>query len=121
MLHPIFSTVIQRPDLIAEHVSAYCDVISQDARTVGSQFAKRAIAGLVAVICGSIFILMVGMAVMLGTTLNQFHWSQVVVPGIALVITAGAAFKAIQPLAQDNFADLKAQLKNDVSALRMAS
>ncbi len=121
MLHPIFSTAIQRPDLIAEHVSAYCAVINQDAKAVGTQFVKRAIAGSVAVICGSIFVSLLGVAVMLGFTLNQFHWSLVVVPGVVLLIAVWAGFKAVQPLVHGNFADLKTQLKNDVSALRMAS
>lgn len=121
MLHPIFATVIQRPDLIAEHFSAYCAVLNQDARAVRIQFVRRAIAGSLAVVCGSVFISMSGVAVMLGFVQNQFHWSLVVVPGVALLIAIVAAVVAMQPLAQGNFAEFKAQLKSDVSALRTAS
>ena len=121
MLHPIFSTAIQRPDLIAEHLSAYCAVISEDAKAVRVQFVRRAVAGSVAVVFGSVFVLLTGIAVMLGLLQNQFHWSLVVVPGVALLVTIAAAFKAMQPLSQGNFAEFKAQLKSDVSALRTAS
>lgn len=121
MLHPIFSTAIQRPDLIAEHLSAYCAVISQDAKAVQTQFTKRAVAGLVAAVFGLIFLMMAGVAVMLGFAQNQFHWSLVAVPGIALVVTVIAAIQARQPLVQGNFAEFRAQLKSDVSALRTAT
>ncbi len=121
MLHPIFSTVIQRPDLIAEHLSAYCEVFTEDARAIRVQFVRRAIAGLVAVVFGLVFVSMSGVAVMLGFVQNQFHWSLVAVPAIALLVTAVAAARALQPLAQGNFAEFKAQLKSDVSALRTAS
>lgn len=121
MLHPIFSTAIQRPDLIAEHIAAYSAVISQDANAVKLQVMRRAIAGGMAVICGSVFLSMMGTAVMLGFIQNQFSWALVIVPGIALLLTVVAVFKAVQPLAQGNFSELKAQLKSDVDALRMAS
>ena len=121
MLHPIFSTVIQRPDLIAEHLSAYCEVLSEDAKAVRAQLVRRAISGSIAIIFGLVFVSMTGVAVMLGFVQNQFHWSLVVVPGIALLIAVVAAFRAMQPLAQGNFAEFKAQLKSDVSALRTAS
>ena len=121
MLHPIFSTVIQRPDLIAEHLSAYCAVFSEDAKAVRIQFVRRAIAGSVAVIFGLVFLVMLGVAVMLGFVQNQFHWSLVVVPAVALLVAIVAAVKAMQPFGQGNFSELKAQLKSDVSALRAAS
>ena len=121
MLHPIFSTVIQRPDLIAEHLSAYCEVFSEDAKAVQVQFVRRAIAGVIAAVFGLVFVSLSGVAVMLGFVQNQFHWSLVVVPSIALLVTVVAAVKAMQPLSKGNFAEFKAQLKSDVSALRIAS
>lgn len=121
MLHPIFSTVIQRPDLIAEHVSAYCAVIGQDVKAVRAQVVKRAVAGAFAVVFGSVFLVLSGMAVMLGLLQNQFHWALVAVPGFALVVTVIAATKAMQPFSQDNFSEFKEQVQADVNALRAVS
>lgn len=121
MLHPIFSTLVQRPDLIAEHLSAYCAVFSEDAKAARVQFVRRAIAGSIAVIFGLLFLVLVGVAVMIGFVQNQFHWSLVVVPGIALIVTAVASVKAMQPLVEGNFSEFKAQLKTDINALRAAS
>ena len=86
-----------------------------------TQFTARAVAGLVAAVFGLIFLMMTGVAVMLGFAQNQFHWSLVAVPGVALVVAVFAAIKAKQPLVQGNFAEFRAQLKSDVSALRTAS
>ena len=121
MLHPIFSTAIQRPDLIVEHASAYGALLSQDAKAVSTQLLTRALAYLLAVVCGSVFISMVGVAVMLGFVHNQFHWALVVVPATALLMTVVATVKATRPLAQDHFAEFKAQLSSDARALRMVS
>ena len=121
MLHPIFSTVIQRPDLVMHHLSAYGALFGQEAKAAGSQLAKRALACLLAVVCGSVFISMTGIALMLGFLHNQFHWILVAVPGMALVATVLALIQAKKPLTTEHFTDLKAQLHSDADALRFAA
>ena len=54
MLHPIFSTVIQRPDLVMGHLSAYGALFGQEAKAAGAQLARRTLAWLLAVVCGSV-------------------------------------------------------------------
>ncbi len=121
MLHPIFSTAIQRPDLVIDHLSAYSALIGQEAKTAGSQYLKRAVASVVAVMCGAVFLSLAGIAVMLGILQNQFHWVLVAVPGAALLLTVVAIFEAKKPSPADTFAELKVQLARDTSALRMAA
>ena len=121
MLHPIFSTVIQRPDLLMVHLSAYGALFSQEAKAAGSQLAKRALAWLLAVMCGSVFISLTGIALMLGFVHNQFHWILAVVPGIALLATILALMQAKKPLDAEHFTELKAQFHSDASALRLAA
>lgn len=121
MLHPIFSTLIQRPDLFIGHLSAYSALFSQEAKTAAGELAKRALAWLLVVICGSVFLSMTGIALMLGFLQNQFHWALVAVPGIALLITLIALFQAKKPLDSNHFDELKAQLTSDASALRLVA
>lgn len=121
MLHPIFSTLIQRPDLVMGHLSAYGALFGQEAKVAGSQLAQRALAWLLTVVCGSVFISMTGIALMLGFLQNQFHWVLVAVPGAALLTTLLAYMQAKKPLATEHFPDLKAQLHSDASALRCAA
>jgi hypothetical protein len=44
MLHPLFSTLIQRPDLLVEHVSAYSALFHQEAAQAASMVVKRYVA-----------------------------------------------------------------------------
>ncbi len=121
MLHPIFSTLIQRPDLVIGHLSAYSALFGQEAKTAAGEVAKRALAWLLVVICGSVFLSMTGIALMLGFLQNQFHWVLVAVPGVALLITVTALLQAKKPLNANHFNELKAQLSSDASALRLVA
>ncbi len=121
MLHPIFSTVIQRPDLVMVHLSAYGALVGQEAKTAGAQVARRALAWLLAVVCGSVFVSMTGIALMLGFLHNQFHWVLVGVPCVALLATVIALIQAKKPMDTEHFAELKAQLHSDANALRFAA
>lgn len=120
MLHPLFSTLVQHPDLALNHASAYAALIHQEAREAAGQLVKRAVAWVLAGVCGGLFVLFAGIALMIGFVQDQFHWILVVVPGVALVMTIVALLKANQTLGAENFPELKAQIDRDVIALRMA-
>lgn len=121
MLHPLFSTVIQRPDLVADHLSGYAALFNQELKAIGTNFLARIAAWVLFVLCGFLFLSLAGAALMLGFLNNQFHWALVAVPGCALLMTIVSLIKARQPLPQDHFPELKAQLGSDVDALRAAA
>jgi hypothetical protein len=118
MLHPIFSLLIKRPELVIDHVAGYAALVQEEASSVGTEVAKRAIAWVVTLFGLLIFLVLAGVAAMLGVTQGEFHWILVVVPGIALVISAGAWSVARQRLPAKAFTELKAQLDADAQALR---
>ena len=121
MLHPLFSTLVQRPDLLVDHLSAYAALFGQEAKNAGTELVHKLLAWVLAVVCGSIFLVLAGIALMLGFTQNQFHWILVVVPLFTLLLTALAVSKAKKPLRTEHFPLLKDQLDADTVALRMAS
>ena len=121
MLHPLFSTLIQRPDLVMDHASAYAALFNQEAKTAGWHFLKRGFAWAMAAICGIIFFILSGSALMLGFSQNQFHWVFVIVPGVAFLLTVIAIVMANKPLPFEKFPQLKEQFDSDASALRTAS
>ena len=118
MLHPLFSTIIQRPDLIMDHLSAYGSLFHREASSAGAELVARALAGLVAALAGALFLGLTGAALMLGLLHNQFHWILVAVPGVALVFWIGAIWVAMKPLKSERFPELKAQIDSDAQALR---
>ena len=121
MLHPLFSTLVQRPDLLVDHVSAYAALFNEEAKVAGLQLLRRSLAWALAALCGTAFLLLAGIALMLGFLQHQFHWILVLVPGVTLLLTAIAIAKAKTSLPSEHFPELKAQLDSDAYALRMAA
>jgi hypothetical protein len=118
MVHPIFSVLINRPELVVDHVAGYAALAREEASSVGSEVAKRAIAWAVAVLALTAFVVLTGVSVMLGALHEQFHPALILVPAVALALAAGAWFVARQRLPDKAFSDLKAQLEADAQALR---
>jgi uncharacterized membrane protein YqjE len=119
MLHPIFSVLINRPELVLDHVAGYAALVRDEASTVGADMARRAVAWGVAVLCLLVFLVLAGVAVMLGAMHGQFHWLLLAVPGVPLAIGAIAAALALQQrLPARAFSELRQQLDADAQALR---
>ena len=118
MLHPIFSVLISRPELVMEHVAGYATLVRDEASTAGVQVAKRAIAWGVTLVSLLLFLVLAGVPVMLGAVNDRFHWALLVVPGIALATAVAAFMVARKPLPDKAFGELKAQLDADAELLR---
>lgn len=118
MLHPLFSTLIQRPDLVVDHLSAYAQLFQQEATSAGTALMSRVIAWFVAALAALVFLGLAGAATMLGVLQNQFHWVLVAVPGCALLAMVMAVIWAKKPVKSETFPELKAQLDSDTRALR---
>lgn len=104
-----------------DHVAAYGSLFHKEASSAGADFMVRAAAGITALLASAVFLVLAGVALMLGFVQGQFHWILVVVPGVVLAITAGAAMVAMKPLKSERFPELKAQLDSDAQALRTVS
>ena len=103
MLHPLFSILIQRPDLVLDHGSAYIALLNQEARLASGQLVRRGVAWAVAGVCGCVFVMFTGFALMLGFLNHQFHWILLAVPGIALLMTLLALLKATRQVPAEHF------------------
>jgi endonuclease/exonuclease/phosphatase (EEP) superfamily protein YafD len=118
MVHPIFSVLIRRPELVMDHVAGYAALVQEEASTVGMEVAKRVIAWGVAIFGLLVFLVLAGVAVMLGAMQGEFHWALVAAPGAALLVSVIAWNVARQRLPAKAFTELKAQLDADAQALR---
>ncbi len=117
MLHPIFSVLVSKPELVMDHIAGYASLMRDEASSVGLEVAKRAIAWGITLCAGLLFMILAGVAVMLGAV-HSFHWSLVVVPGIALAAAVGGFVVARKRMPEKTFTELKAQLDSDAQALR---
>jgi hypothetical protein len=118
IVHPIFSVLVSRPELVMEHVAGYAALVQQEASSVGSEVAKRAIAWAVCAFCGLVFLILAGVAAMLGAVSGGFHWALLLVPAIPLALALAAWNVARQRLPARAFAELRAQLDADAQVLR---
>lgn len=120
MLHPIFSTVLGHPGLIADHLANYVSLVRQESAEAGRGLMARLIAGVLAVATAVLALGLIGVAVLLGVLHGSFHWVLVAVPAVAVVIAAICTWIATRPSPNYGFDDLRAQLAADVDALHAA-
>ena len=120
LVHPIFKVLIRRPELVVDHLSGYAALAQQEASTLGAEVLRRAIAWGVAAASLIVFLMLAGVAVMLGFMQGEFHWVLVLAPGVALAIALVAMRFARNPLSTQAFVELRGQLEADAEALRMA-
>lgn len=118
MLHPIFSTVVSRPDLVADHLSAYVALASEEAASTGRDLKLRLLAWAVAGVLALMAALFAGVAVMLGVAQTGFHWVLVAVPATALALALLALLASRRPSPKERFAELRRQFAADVGLLR---
>ena len=120
MLHPLFATIIHRPDLVVDHLSAYGTLLRLEASSASSELLMRGVGWVLALFAGVIFLGLAGIAIMLGFVNGHFHWVLVIVPGVPLVISAIAFAIANKPVRSEYFKEIKTQIKSDAQALQAA-
>jgi peptidoglycan/LPS O-acetylase OafA/YrhL len=118
MVHPIFSVLITKPELVMEHVAGYASLMRDEASSVGREVARRAVAWAVTLIASLVFLILLGVSIMIAATQEEFHWAFVIVPLVALVLALVGFAVARKPLPEQAFKELKAQLDADAKALR---
>ncbi len=119
-IHPIFSVLVSRPELVMDHMAGYAALVQQEASSVGVAIARRAVAWVVAALSFTVFLTLTGVAAMLGVMNSEFHWVLLVAPGVALAITLLAWSVARQPMPGAAFSEIKTQIDADAQALRTA-
>lgn len=118
MLHPLFSVLARRPDLVMDHLAAYAALAHAQARSAGTALARRAVAGAIAVCAFLVFLVLAGVAAMLCALQAQFHWMLVIVPGTMLALAVVAFLQARQRLPEGTLTPLREQVEADLETLR---
>ncbi len=118
MLHPIFSVLVRRPDLVLAHLAGYAGLIRAEAFSVGLQVVGCVIAAAVAVVGVLVFLILAGVAAMFAAMHQQFRWALLAVPAIPLVVAIAATLMALRKVPQRAFTELRAQMDTDAQTLR---
>lgn len=118
IVHPIFSVLVSRPELVMDHVAGYAALAQEEASSVGTEVAKRAAAWAVCGVGAFLFVVFAGIAIMLGAVHEAFHWALVLVPAVPLALAVAAFVFARKQMPGRAFAELRAQFDADAQALR---
>lgn len=118
MFHPIFSVLVRKPELVMAHLAGYAGLIREEASTVGAQVVGCAVAAAVAVVGALVFLVLAGVALMLGAMQQQFHWALIAVPAVPLVVSIACGLMALRRVPQHAFSELRSQLDTDAQTLR---
>lgn len=125
MIHPVLKLIATEPQLIGDHVGAYCELVGEEVSKVSSGWARRiglwAAAGLLAVIG---FVLVgVALIVWAGTPDASLRagWLFIVVPLVPLVAAGLCAMLARTHTIENAFDNVKKQLNADMDMLREVS
>lgn len=128
MLHPLLALAAARPQLLAEHASAWAELLSTQAGPAWAHWQRWRLLQLLAGSCLILGVLLAGMALMLWAVVpntpwlpSERAWALLVVPALPLLAGLACALAARQQ-GRTNFwgADgtLGRQLQADLSLLR---
>lgn len=120
-MHPLFLTIIRRPDLVVNHLGAYAALLKQETNDAGRTLITRILVWLIAVMSVVICVVLAGTALMLGVLQNQFHWVLVAVPGTMALCSLVAFICTTKIVLANHFSNITSQLLSDASALRTAA
>lgn len=119
MIHPIFKTVLRRPDLIAGHLGNYAELLKGEAKAFGMSVGVRAAGAAMAFVALLLALGLTGVAVMLGVLNGSFHWILALVPGVAWLLALGGGLLALKLPTPAPVDDVKDELARDLKALRL--
>lgn len=110
-----------RPELLAEHRRAYAALFRQEGIELARALTMRMMAYVALVVMGALSLCLLGVALMLGFVLQQFHWVLIGVPGVAFLLCCLCIFIVSRPLRCRGFSETRLQLSEDIKALCLTS
>lgn len=124
MIHPLVRLLVTRPDMLADHVGAYAELASAEAREAAAMLRARAIFMAAAAAFATLGLVLGGVALLLVAALPlqamPAPWVLAALP-LGLLAVAGACLLALRqkPIA-NSFALLRQQMAQDAALLREA-
>jgi len=124
-MHPLLNLVATRPNLLAEHLQAYADLLADELPRAASGWKRRTMLNGLAALGALAAVLFAGTALMLWAALPSASmpaaWLLVVVPLLPGVAAMACLFAARADSRDAGDSELLQQLRADLALLRTAS
>jgi uncharacterized membrane protein YqjE len=126
MIHPLFRLIASEPQMLADHVEAYSELVGEEMGNAITQWKRTVVAAALLGVLGLVTLALAGVAVMLWavTPPENLHapWALVIVPLAPALVAAGFWFSAKAAGDKNQgFAAIKAQIAADAAMLRSVS
>ena len=125
MIHPLFRLIASEPQMVADHVEAYSELVGEEMGNAITHWKKTAIAAALLGVLGLTTLVFAGVAIMLWavTPPDNLHapWALIIVPLAPALAACGFWFSAKSVDKGQGFAAIKAQLAADAAMLRSVS
>lgn len=123
MIHPLFRLLVSDPQLIAEHVEAYSELMAEEVGAVTVQWKRRAMLVTMSLVCMFVTVVLAGVAMLLWAVvpLERMNspWGLLLGPCVPLVLGLWAWLSAKAPVDEGRgFRVIKEQLAADAAMLR---
>ncbi|MES2886870.1 MAG: hypothetical protein V4739_02560 [Pseudomonadota bacterium] len=122
MIHPVIHLLASRPELFADHVAGYGQLVAAQVADAASGWRQRALLGLAALLALVASLGLAGMALLIAAAVPiddmPMPWLLVAVPLIGLAIAVVCGVMARRPLASLSLEPLRAQMAADKALLR---
>lgn len=122
MIHPLFRLAAARPQLLAEHVSAYSELLAEELTVAAAVLKRRVLLQLVGLVCFAVAVVLSGVAVMLWAVMPiaslRAPWPLILVPALPAALGLVAILVGSAGGPGELFASLRRQLAADAAVLR---
>lgn len=120
MLPPLLSVLLTEPGLLHTYVSAYGELIQQDASHWWTSKQRRLGYTLASVGCAVLAVLFTGVALMLHAVTGSGHWLLWLVPALPVTAALAALWLLLRiPRERASFLRVRAQITQDMQLLDM--
>lgn len=117
MIYALLKAAVFKPRLLAAHLHNYGEFIRSEMQGTARQWAVKAVAFAVFGIGMLVFLMLSGVALMIGVMQNQYHWILLLVPAVPLALALVALIVALRRTAERGVHNIKQQLAADIQAL----
>ena len=122
MIHPLFRLIASEPQMLADHVEAYTDLVGEELAHATARWKRQVISSVILFLCALLAVLLIGVSLMLWavtpTSQMPAPWALIVVPLVPTIAAVAAWFGTRNTDKGEGFAAIKAQLAADAAMLR---
>ena len=116
MIYALFKALLLKPKLLAAHMRNYGELVRCEMQVSMRYWIVKAVAWLALGVCLLLFLVLAGVAVMIGTLQDQHHWILLLVPSIPLLMAVVALMVALRKTHHSSVRTIRQQFVADVAA-----